>query len=882
MKFHILIILLTLLLSGCGGSTDETDLSPIKNESEQTNNDSTDSTDSVQEEPNNQPPSITLSNTEGHVNTVLEYNAQVEDTDGHIVNYLWKQETGTSADFSFEDNLLTVTLPMVEESEDLIFSLSVTDNEGVTTTETMTITVKLLAENLSPKIFLNDLTGVEKSAIQLIAQALDQDGEIVSYHWQQISGTAVEIDTSAQSQTITLPSIHENEELTFLLTVTDDDGATSQSEVIVVVETIAGELSLLGKVQVAGADTGHFIVEAHVGDAVFNTKTGTDGSYSLEINADENNKDELIFIYARAEHLNSIIKLGSVTQTYTELFSQIDEAHSIDSSIVKSLKVTEKSTAALTLIRNETELLPLTFDKYEQAYQQLDLAQLFDLTILNNFLVSTALQPESDSKTEILDRLPEGFSNTLDGFDSFELVENLIGHYRYVSLGKPWSEAEENYLTSGNEDKNIETHLPLLFTHSTNRITLNPDGTGIYQNWGASDINWTKNGERIDLTFNDHGTTYQDPRTKVIHGPVINAQLSVLMKNNTSVYLHIERTHVDILYGGNSVGQPLRIAFKSGDFLLSPQSIIQMDTPYLITFLDRNRPEINTYHRSGTDGLELKYVTFTTNSDSQKSGSMQITLDTLDDRQNPVKTELSGNWSIADNILTLNYGEQTIDIEIKGVDKTDGRYDLSVVANATDQPTEIYRSGGMLTKQIAEDSINLEFITSRTFNYPQDEDDPHFYQWFEFNEDGSMAYIFARDYDQNGVIDETDEELFGVRLVTGIWSMEENQLTFIRHTKNGRSSPSTCISDSLSPDLSDDCVALASNKWKFYSSIIEDTVFFEDEFLFYEDRWLHSEGHFDAEPLSVFVPGRTLKTFEVKSERPVILPENIIEIMQSR
>lgn len=179
------------------------------------------------------------------------------DADGSIASYVWSENgteiaTGVNPSVSFLVGAHTVVL-------------TVTDNDGATDSDELVVTVNS-PENASPTanaganqtVVDEDNSGRENVALDGSASA-DSDGTIVSYEWiedgiQIASGVNPTVDLALGSHTI-------------MLTVTDDDGATGNDEVIVVVNSPANESPTAN----AGADQ---------------TVTDTDGSGNEEIALD--------------------------------------------------------------------------------------------------------------------------------------------------------------------------------------------------------------------------------------------------------------------------------------------------------------------------------------------------------------------------------------------------------------------------------------------------------------------------------------------------------------------------------------------------------------------------------------------------------------------
>ena len=65
----------------------------------------------------------------------------------------------------------------------------------------------------------------EESAVTLIGSGTDPDGSVVSYSWQQVSGTNVQLTTTNEpSLSFIIPNLPADEILSFELTVTDNSG----------------------------------------------------------------------------------------------------------------------------------------------------------------------------------------------------------------------------------------------------------------------------------------------------------------------------------------------------------------------------------------------------------------------------------------------------------------------------------------------------------------------------------------------------------------------------------------------------------------------------------------------------------------------------------
>ncbi|XQF92137.1 PKD domain-containing protein [Pseudoalteromonas espejiana] len=172
-------------------------------------------------------PSSALANTE------VSLVANAQDTDGTISSITWVQSAGDAVEFTQAQGTLTFTAPNVSENETLGFSVTVTDNLGATAQASKTVLITQL--NSSPTITLAGPTqAMQNESVTLTATAQDSDGTIISINWQQTNGPVVDFTQTSSSITFNAPTVVENTNITFLVTVTDNDSATNSAQITVI------------------------------------------------------------------------------------------------------------------------------------------------------------------------------------------------------------------------------------------------------------------------------------------------------------------------------------------------------------------------------------------------------------------------------------------------------------------------------------------------------------------------------------------------------------------------------------------------------------------------------------------------------------------------
>ena len=164
------------------------------------------------------------------------------DSDGTISIYAWSQVSGDAvsfADAAMQNTSFTAPSTGNQTSITVVLRLTVTDDDGATDTDDVSITIN--TTNQAPVASAGPNQSVdEQSIVTLDASASTDDGSIASYDWMQLTGAGVSIaDFASATTTFDAPSLGTAEDLTFRLTVTDDRGSISTDEITVTVNPVA-------------------------------------------------------------------------------------------------------------------------------------------------------------------------------------------------------------------------------------------------------------------------------------------------------------------------------------------------------------------------------------------------------------------------------------------------------------------------------------------------------------------------------------------------------------------------------------------------------------------------------------------------------------------
>jgi len=172
--------------------------------------------------------------------TLISLNGNASnDPDGTIVSYSWVQISGGNVAISNANQAVaSITGPDVETDTPLTFQLTVTDNEGASSSDTTVLLIQDVPEpNRAPTaVTANNFSANENAQVTLDGSASnDSDGTISSYSWTQIAGSPVVVINSptAAVASFTAPEVTESTSLTFNLVVTDNEGANASDTIVV-------------------------------------------------------------------------------------------------------------------------------------------------------------------------------------------------------------------------------------------------------------------------------------------------------------------------------------------------------------------------------------------------------------------------------------------------------------------------------------------------------------------------------------------------------------------------------------------------------------------------------------------------------------------------
>jgi poly(3-hydroxybutyrate) depolymerase len=165
-------------------------------------------------------------------NTVTVNGSSSTDSDGTISSYLWTKVSGPAATIANASGSSTAINNLVEGT--YVFKLKVTDNDGASSEDQVTVRVNPAPNKLPEARAGSDITITLPNNRTSVSGVLstDPDGTIATYAWAKLSGPSQFIIADPAAALTSITNLVEGT-YTFRLVVTDNDGGTDADTIII-------------------------------------------------------------------------------------------------------------------------------------------------------------------------------------------------------------------------------------------------------------------------------------------------------------------------------------------------------------------------------------------------------------------------------------------------------------------------------------------------------------------------------------------------------------------------------------------------------------------------------------------------------------------------
>lgn len=663
--------------------------------------------------------------------------------------------------------------------------------------------------NTAPVITLNEASFEEKSEASIYA-AVEDDGQISTYTWEQFAGPSVTL-TNSDTDTVnfTAPSVLSDETISLRLTVTDDEGATSSADINIEILSISISVTINGLVTDGPIANANVSIDA--GGETITTTADENGAYSATFSIDDDLGDSLVTATATGPEENSIIKLKSLLGSANQLVEKAGEDGRLGVDELFNVNVTNVSTANIVVLEIANDGTIETLEQLSDAEVASDSSLILPLATAIKLVIDYAAANPSLA-------LPEGVSNTL------ELVSNGESASAYLSNAQTnapevYQEAQDAILNDGdlvNSNIDADSIVGTFYLiapegfFGASQLVFEADGMGQDINYIPSGQETGSQGFRWENTDGGILATYIDPLVSVgfpfdpefgqieqntkrvsttykVVAESVNSVQFVIQNTTLVSYPNGERPDVETVFSYSN------IAIKSAG-LQNAANFLEMGVEYSITIpRETSMIEHPSPVENITSSAQNWYALAEFSGSVASGGSVVIKTPNYASDGTTSFEQVIADWMINTQGEVVIVGmEETLTLTILNAE--DGNTPV-ISARLEGSSSVSASSGRMLYPQDAWTIENAPGIYALNWGFIAEASERF---WIEIDADGTGRQVSTVDRNGDGELTEGEIGIF-----PALWQFnDDGSISLRRYFSN---TLGMCIPDNFSPSPLDDC-----------------------------------------------------------------------------
>ncbi|MCF2910825.1 PKD domain-containing protein [Pseudoalteromonas sp. DL2-H2.2] len=434
----------------------------------------------------------------------ITLTADASDPDGEVVRYEWQiPEDAPITVTGAQSAQLVISAQAISQDTQVSLAVVVTDERGATAQDEFTLTLQALP-NVKPTVSIqsNQTEFQEKLAFILTAAADDSDGQISAYQWSHNGSAELQIsgEQSAELNVISA-DLTEDTEVTFTVTVTDNQGETNADTFTATIFALKHRLTLRGKV--TDEPIQYANVSLRSGEKHFQAQASETGEYELSVVLDEADINAMMTLEASGINTQSHVTLVSMLGELGNLVQAAGADSVLDAEEQFSVNITNLTTVEYALIQQNEESVA-NHSELQRAKRNIDPEEKLALASTLKAVIDHGYA------------LPDGLASTLELARDLPKARALL---RAIKATDPvlFRQIREDIKQDSDLMQQV-TFVPdgtyylsesSYFNGFAASLTFNSDNTGELQSTESTSFTWQQSGTQLQLNLDSPISVYE-------------------------------------------------------------------------------------------------------------------------------------------------------------------------------------------------------------------------------------------------------------------------------------------------------------------------------------------------------------------------------------